>query len=292
MFYAPVDHLFEANLSAAAHDEDGETVFELHELYLQTNKLINGVRLKAGQFFLNVGKLNPTHQHDWAFTLAPMVQSSFFDDEGIFDSGLEASSLLPLPFYADLTLGVTSGHRYGHSHTAGAKPLAPTHYARLSLFKEFSNTSGLEYAFNYLGRKDSNDNKLELIGLDLTYKHQTGAILSYLLQSEVWYKKENDHELFGGFLYNQIGLSKIWMTGFQLGLLKDLNSKNSITNKKLNHIQYEFGPNLTYKSSEFSTIRLSFNHEFERIEGSTTSKDTQALLQFVFILGSHPAHTF
>lgn len=298
MFYAPVDHLFEGKLSAAAHDENGETVFELHELVLSSNKIIPGVRAKVGQFFLGVGKLNPAHQHDWAFTLSPMFQRSFFDDEGVFDSGLEVAGLLPLPFYADLTVGLTSGHRYGHSHTAGSKPDAPTHYARLSFFTEFGAASGFEYALNYLGRTDAAGTALKLAGLDLTYKVRRAKMLSYLLQSEIWYKDEKSddqitrNELLGGYLYQQVGLNPIWSIGLQTGLLKNLNQKNALTNKKINHIQYEVGPNLTYKASEFSTIRLSFNHEFKREEGATLSKDTEALLQFVFILGSHPAHTF
>ncbi len=297
MFYAPVDHLFEANLSAAAHDEAGESVFELHELSLSSNKLIPGVRTKVGQFFLNVGKLNPTHQHDWYFTKVPMVQESFFADEGVLDTGLELSALMPLPFYLDLTLGVTSGHKYGHSHTAGAKPKAPTHYTRASFFYEFSSSAGLEYALNYLGRKDNSGTELSITGLDLTFKKQSQKTLEYLIQSELWYKSErpraaNKNEFFGSFLYFQKGFTSILSSGLQTGLLKELSKRDALTKRKLNNISYEIAPNLTYKASEFSTIRLTASHQFTREEGVTSTKDTQLMMQFVFILGSHPAHNF
>lgn len=297
MFYAPVDHLFEANLSAAAHDEAGESVFELHELSLSSNKLIPGVRAKVGQFFINVGKLNPTHQHDWYFTKVPLVQESFFADEGVLDTGLELSALLPLPFYVDLTLGATSGYKYGHSHTAGAKPKAPTHYARASFFHEFSQSAGLEYAFNYLGRKDNSGTALSIAGLDLTFKKQTLKKLDYLVQSELWYKSEHPsgaskNEFIGGFLYFQKGFTNTVSSGLQSGLLKELSKRDALTNRKLNNISYEIAPNISYKASEFSTLRMTASHQFTREEGLTSGRDTQLMMQFIFILGSHPAHNF
>ncbi len=296
-FYAPVDHIFDATLSAAAHDESGETVFELHELTLSSNKLIPGVRAKVGQYFLGLGKLNPTHQHDWYFTKVPLVQKSFFADEGLLDSGAEFSSLLPLPFYLDLTIGVTSGHKYGHSHSAGSKPRSPTHYLRASFFKEFTRSSGLEYALNYLGRKDQNSTALTLIGLDFTLKSQTQKVLDYLIQSEIWFKNErpkssSPNELLGGYFYFQKGINSNWATGIQSGALKNLSKRDAISKRKLNNISYEFAPNISFKASEFSTLRLSASHEFTREEGETTSKDTQVLMQFIFILGSHAAHNF
>lgn len=297
LFYAPVDHIFDAQLSAAAHDEGGETNFELHELAISSNKLIPGVRTKVGQYFLNIGKLNPTHQHDWYFTKVPMVQESFFADEGVLDTGVEFASLLPLPFYVDLTLGVTSGYKYGHSHTSGSKPKAPTHYARASFFKEFSSSAGLEYALNYLGRKDTSGTALSITGIDLTFKKQTLKTLDYLVQSEFWFKREapknsSANEHLGGYLYFQKGLSEMWSLGLQTGALKELSKKDAITKKKLNNISYELAPKVSYKASEFSTLRLTMSHQFTREEGLTTSKDTQALMQFIFILGSHPAHNF
>ena len=39
MFYAPIDHRFDGTLSAAAHDEAGETIFELHELFFSSSKI-------------------------------------------------------------------------------------------------------------------------------------------------------------------------------------------------------------------------------------------------------------
>ena len=77
MFYAPIDHIFDGQLSTAAHYENGETLFELHELFLSSSKLIPRGRVKVGQFFLGIGRLNQIHQHDWVFTRAPKVHEVF-----------------------------------------------------------------------------------------------------------------------------------------------------------------------------------------------------------------------
>ncbi|EPZ50040.1 hypothetical protein M902_0650 [Bacteriovorax sp. BAL6_X] len=297
MFYAPIDHQFDGVLSAAAHDENGETVFELHELYIATSKLIPRSNLKVGQFFLGVGRLNRFHQHDWAFTRAPKVHRTFFAEEGVFDAGVEYNYLIPSSMNMNLTVGVTSGHRYGHSHTAGSKPKSPTHYTRLSSFLPFSTTNGMEFGLNYLGRTDAQDNQMMLAGIDLTGKWKEGKTLNYLLQSELWYKSEKDidgdiTEQVGLYVFNDFATGAQTSVGFRLDAFKDLSKRNSLTGKKINNISYGALLQTTYTSSEFAKIRPTISHEFDREEGATTAKDTRLSLQFIFILGSHPAHEF
>src|SRR5690606_122720 len=96
---------------AAAHSEDGTYLFEVHEAYLKSSKLLNRVRMKLGQYFLGIGRLNRFHRHDWPFTLVPKVHSTFFDSngEGVVDTGVEVSWLIPASFFLEWTLGITNG---------------------------------------------------------------------------------------------------------------------------------------------------------------------------------------
>jgi hypothetical protein len=297
MFYAPLDHRFDGTLSAAAHDEDGETAFELHELYFSSSKIIPRTRLKVGQFFLGVGRINQVHQHDWPFISAPKVQEEFFAEEGIFDSGVEASYLFNTTKFLELTGGITSGHKYGHAHSSGAKPKVPTHYLSLKTFNEFSSSSGVQYALNYLGRTDEQDNKMMIPGLEVVAKWREGKIVKYLLQSELWYRNIEDaskshSEQIGLYVFNQFYLFNSLDFGFRIDGFKDLSKRNSITGKKINNIQYGVSPELTWSSSEFVKMRAGLSHEFTREEGMTVSKDTRLNFQFIFILGAHPAHNF
>ncbi len=297
VLYAPIDYQFDGVLSAAAHDENGETVFELHELYISTSKIVPRSNIRLGQFFLSIGRLNRFHQHDWPFTRAPLVHRTFFDDEGVFDSGLEYNFLFPSERALNLTLGVTSGYRYGHSHTEGSKPKAPTHYARFSSFFPFSTISGLELGFNYLGRTDAQANRMKIAGVDLTAKRREARIVKHLFQSEAWYKSEKDSndedtEQVGLYIFNDFATGQQSSVGFRVDTFKDLSKIHSITGKKINNIHYGGLLQGTYRSSEFSKIRATLAHEFAREEGKTVSKDTRIALQCVFIIGSHPAHDF
>ena len=125
---------------------------------------------------------------------APKVHRTFFDEEGVFDSGLEYSAVIPTSQAINFTAGITSGYRFGHSHTAGSKPKMPTYYGRLSSFFPFSSTNGLDLGASYLGRTDAQSNKLGLVGMDLTLKRRKAKVLSYLLQAEGWYKTELDKD--------------------------------------------------------------------------------------------------
>ena len=73
---------------------------------------------------------------------------------------------------------------------------------------------------------------------------------------------------------------------------KDLSKTNSISGLKVNNITYNLAPELTYKTSEFTTFRSGLSHEVTIEEGVTTAQDTRAEVQIVFILGAHPAHNF
>ena len=297
MLYAPIDYQFDGFLSAVAHDENGQTNFELHELYISSSRIIPRSYFRFGQFFMNIGRLNRFHQHDWPFTRAPKVHRTFFDDEGIYDTGLEYSYNVPTNHPITINLGITSGYRYGHSHTKGSKPKVPTHYGRLTSFFPFSSTNGLETGLNYLGRTDAQSNQLQIIGLDLTAKWREARILSTLIQSEIWYKTQTDSlsnntEEAGLYLFNDISTGQQSSVGYRLDMYKDLSKVNPITGKKVNNISYGALMQATYISSEFSKIRATISHEFDREEGNTTSVDTRLALQLFFIIGSHPAHDF
>ena len=297
MFYAPVDHRFDGFVSAAAHEEGGESLFELHELFLASSKLLPRSNLRVGQFFLSIGRLNRFHQHDWPFTDAPKVHRTFLDNEGVFDSGLEYNLLFPFRYTTNLTMGVSSGYRFGHSHTEGSKPRAPTHYMRLSTFFPFQITGGMDVGLSYLGRTDAQKNQKQLVGMDVTAKWRGKKRNRWFFQSEIWYKREEDirggtSREVGLYAFNEFPLQDSLLFGFRLDAFKELSKKSALSGRKVNNISYGAVLQSTFISSEFAKIRGSFSHEFEREEGRTVDKDSRLGLQLVYVLGSHPAHDF
>jgi hypothetical protein len=296
LFYAPTDYLFDGQMSAAAHNENGAFKFELHELFISSSKLIPRSRFRAGKFFLGVGRLNSFHRHDWPFISAPKVHASFFDDEAASDTGLEYSYLFPTPFYLDLTVGVTNGWTYGHADDLGTRPYFPTHYARLASFQSLFSDGGCQFALNYLGRKDGVGEMVSLMGIDATAKWKEGPLLKTLIQSEFWYQirsplSGNTTRAFGFYIYPQYGLSNSWSLGVRFDGYKDLTLKDA-NDVSISNFDYGIIPTLTFKPSEFSTIRAAYNL-LGSYQGGTHTNGARAFeIQAVFILGSHPAHDF
>lgn len=296
MLYGPVDHAWDGRLSIAAHDEAGQTNFQVHELFVENNHLLPFTSLKIGQYFLGIGRLNRFHQHDWPFTTAPKVHRDFLASEGVFDAGVETNTLFPTSLYLKLTLGLTSGYRYGHVHSAGTKPKTPTHYMRLNTFFPMRAASGVEWGASYLGRTNSQNEQTQLLGMDLTAKWRQGKVLRWMLMSEGWYRetsfvtsdRQKEVGMYGLVHY---GYSQLSSLGLRLDGFKNLTQKN-LLGRELNNITWGATALGTYKTSEFFTTRLSASHEFTRVEGSTDAKDTRLELQFVFIMGAHPAHEF
>lgn len=304
MIYGPVDHIFDGALNLAGHNHDGDFHFELHEGYIGSSKLIPQSRFRIGKFLLNVGRLNSYHQHDWPFVTAPKVYREFFNPgasilqaEGVADTGLEYSWLLPTSRYIDITFGVTNGYCYGDCETPGGKPPYPLHYIHPTTFFDYGDGKGLLVGATYLGRKSAAGQKTNLFGLDATYKVREGKRLKWLLQSELFYQIQtvtdyDSSKKIGFYVYPQYGFNDQWSFGLRLDGFSQLNMKDDTTKEKLHDLDYALVPTVSYKPSEFSTVRLAYAHEVDTTQGRDNKMDRIVQLQLIYVLGAHPAHEF
>lgn len=294
--YSPIDHVFDGKLSLAAHQEAGESLFELHEAVISSSKLIPYSSLKVGQYFLGVGRLNRTHPHEWPFISAPKVHEEFFGKEGALDTGAEISTLVPASFFINISAGVTNGWTYGHSHDEGEKPKTPTHYSRVSTFLEPSDELGIAIGSNYLSRTASNGTKMTLLGLDAVAKLARGGYNALLIQGELWHRElkpevGNKNTTLGSYLLAQYGFSKNLYASIRADYFTVASLKDA-TGEKIDNSEYSVVPTLTYKPSEFSTFRLAFNHSTSTQSRLDDETNKTIELQSNFIIGAHPAHDF
>ncbi len=294
--YAPVDWLFDGVVSLAAHREADGQKFELHEAYIGSSKLIPRSRFRVGQFFLGVGRLNQFHRHDWPFVSAPNVQKNFFAEEAASDSGFEYSWLTPLPFYLDVTAGITNGWVYGHSDNQGVKAVIPTHYLRAATFFSMSEQSQAQVGLNYVGRKASDNTVMTMLGLDFTAKWKEYSQLNFFLQSEVWYRDmhlpgQNGEKAIGLYVFPNLRIANNLYAGCRFDFYSVLNLRDAF-GAKISSYDYAVVPTISYKTSEFATVRLAMNFAQSRQAGQTLSTNKIIETQAVFILGAHPAHDF
>jgi len=121
-----VDPYFKAQANLLFQiDSDGESNFELEEAYLTTVSLPANLQVKAGQFFTEFGRLNPSHPHTWAFVDQPLVNGRFFGADGLRNPGARASWLAPTPFYSELFLAVQNSSGETAESFCRTRPTAP-----------------------------------------------------------------------------------------------------------------------------------------------------------------------
>ena len=295
LFYGPIDHNFDGLMSFAAHAEGGIPSVSLHEATVGSTKLIPRSRFRIGQYFLGFGRLNQFHQHDWPFITAPKVHQTFFAKEGVLDTGVEYTYLLPVPFFLELTGGVTNGFIFGHDHSAGARPAIPTHYLRTVTYASLPGDGGSQIGVNYVGRKANDGTQMTLFGVDVTAKWKEATVTQFLFQSEVWHRalsgrSSPTENSLGFYLYPQAYLGENIFAGLRFDYFSILNQKDAFGTPLTNY-EMSFIPTLTYRSSEFAQFRLAYSYSPSNVAGSSrTSHLVEA--QAVILLGAHPAHDF
>jgi hypothetical protein len=103
VFEGKVDPYFRGQANIVFQiDPEGETTLEAEEAYLETMSLPWNLQVKAGQFFTEFGRLNPTHPHAWEFVDQPLVNGRFLGEDGLRSAGARVSWLMPTPFYSEL----------------------------------------------------------------------------------------------------------------------------------------------------------------------------------------------
>ncbi len=196
-FMAAVDHLAEGTFMLAAHDEGGEVYYDIHEasLFFPVTP-VPGMTFKLGRFFLDAGRLNTIHQHDWPFTRTPVVHKELLASEGVGDFGGEIQYLFPLPFFLEAGAGVFNGRTFGHAHGDGPKKANPLFNGRLKSFFSPYQDWGIQTGATYIRlQPDSGKNTvMHQSGLDFTVKWEKGNQSSFQWTTEVWYRETQTKE--------------------------------------------------------------------------------------------------
>jgi hypothetical protein len=308
-------------------DNDNETEVEVEEAFLQTTNLPFNLQLKAGQFFAAFGRLNPTHPHVWEFADAPLINGRLLGPDGLRGVGAQMSWILPVPWYSQILLGVQNG-RGGTGYSFRNPGDDGIFFGRMTTDREmrglydFVWIPRVENSFNLsdtqtiligasgaFGSNDTGINtRTQIYGGDFLYKWKSaraeGGFPFVKWQTEVMYRRfeagrgmdetfpvaETFHD-WG--LYSQLlwGFKKGWVAGVRGDYLNMDDSKftDDITRQSRSRVS----ANLTWYPTEFSKIRLQYNHDFLEENFFLANHDVDSVfLQFEFILGSHGAHKF
>src|SRR5712691_6699690 len=308
-------------------DNDNETEVEVEEAFMQTTSLPYNLQLKAEQFFDAFGRLNPTHPHTWDFADAPIVHGRLLGPDGLRGVGAQISWIVPVPWYSQLILasqngrggtgfsfrnpgedGIFFGRETTDREARGLQDFVwiPRWENSVDLSPTQVVLAGVSGAFG--SNETGANSRTQIYGADFLYKWKSanaeGGFPFVKWQTEFMYRRfEAGRGMNESFpvaetfhdwgLYSQImwGFKKGWVAGIRGDYLNMEDSK--FTDDFERQSRSRVSANLTWYPTEFSKIRLQYNHDFLYENFFLADRDVDSVfLQFEFILGAHGAHKF
>jgi len=308
-------------------DNDNETEVEVEEAFMQTTNLPFGLQLKGGQFFAAFGRINPTHPHTWDFADDPLVNGRLLGPDGLRGVGAQISWTLPTPWYSQLILvsqngrggtgfsfrnpgdnGIFFDRETTDREVRGLQDFVwiPRWENSVDLSPTQVVLAGVSGAFG--SNETGANSRTQICGADFFYKwksaHAEGGFPFVKWQTEAMYRRfeagrgvdqtfpvaETFHD-WG--MYSQVlwGFKKGWVAGVRGDYvhMQDSHFTDDLDRQSRSRVS----ANLTWYPTEFSKLRLQYNHDF--LESNFFLSDRQVdsvFLQFEFILGAHGAHKF
>ncbi len=121
---------FEAHLVYLLSPE-GESEFELEEVFARSSALPHGLELEAGQYFTEFGLINAQHPHAWDFIDQPVIHSRLFGADGMRGPGARLKWRSPSTASSELQLGLqdAEGETMPSFRASDEEPLPGGHVA-------------------------------------------------------------------------------------------------------------------------------------------------------------------
>lgn len=308
-------------------DNQNESSVEVEEAFGQTTSLPYGLQFKGGQFFTAFGRNNPMHPHTWDFVDAPLANGMLLGPDGLRGVGAQVAWVIPVPFYAQALLAMQNGqggtgYSFRNPGNKGTFYDRPTIERRTDGFSDLVFTPRLETSVDLtstqtilaglsaaFGPNDTGDNaRTQIYGADLFYKwkpaNAEGGWPFVKWQSEVMYRRFDAGrglddafpvaETFNDWgAYSQVvwGFHKGWAAGLRGDFVHMFDS--TITDDPQRQSRYRISSNLSWYPSEFSKLRLQYNHDFLESTNFLPQGDEDSLFfMYEISLGAHGAHKY
>ena len=318
---ASVDPWWIGNASLALHGDDSVSV---EEAYVQTTALGNGLTLKAGRFFSNIGYLNPKHAHTWDFVDNPLAYQAMLGTQ-FGDDGVQLRWLAPIDRYLEIGAELGRGRSFPGSdsgrngagmgslsaHTGGDIGDSHDWRAGLSLLGARANGLGLVQT-DAAGRSVASafTGTTRVFVADAVWKWAPGGNAtrtSFTLQGEYLRSRRRGELVYDVAGAESAGALRATQSGWYVqGVYQFVPRwRVGLRTERLAPGRPDDGANagllapvdarpakaslmLDYAASEFSRLRLQFSLDRAR-EGAA---DRQVFLQYQMSLGAHGAHGY
>ncbi len=308
-------------------DRQGESTLEVEEAFLTSTALPSNLQLRAGQFFTQFGRLNPTHPHTWAFADQPLINGRMFGGDGLRGPGVQLSYLIPLPIYAEAL--VTLQNSQGETASSFRNVPGEDLYGRTLIDRQVKGLDDLLITPRLTASFDPGDTQTVLIGasgafgpngsgpsartriygVDLYYKWKPLRTVKgwpfVAWQTEVMQRRYvnaaveddlatvTDETLPEELLRDWGGYSQV-VWGFTprwvAGVRGDyVAGRGGDLTDPSRERRVRVSPDLTFYPSEFSKWRVQYNWDHVQTREDVVHS---VFLQWEFLIGTHGAHAF
>ena len=316
---ANVDDKFRGSLTTSFVNEDGKDGVEIEEAFVETLPgmgLPTGMSIKAGRALWTLGYLNEQHTHVDDFADRPLPYRVFLNN-AYNDDGAEVSYVLPTDFYSEIGGGVFRGDDYPFGSASGSGVGAWSAFARVGgdigddqtwriggymLSGETKGRTSNEDVVNFIG-----DTNLYIADLRYTWA-PTGNPYEQevLLQGEYFWHNEDgtyedtdagtgavafDDHATGWYAQGVYKFDPQWRVGYRYSQLQAPGTPAGLSGSLLDsggHNPDAHAVMVDWSNSEFSRVRLQYNHE----NPAAGVNDDQLLVQYIMSLGAHGAHKY
>lgn len=302
---------------------DGQA--EVEEAYINTLSLPAGLAVKFGRFFSDIGYQNHQHAHAWEFADAPLVYRAMLANQ-LKDDGVQLRWIAPTDLLLEVGAEIYRGAAFpgGGDERSGANGYTGFIHLGGDAGDSGSWRVGLSHLNTDADQRSTGeapddalftgDSQLNIV--DAVYKwapNGNASVTNLVLQAEYFWRKEDGEVLAdptgapvtssydgkqrgfyvqgvyqfmprwrAGLRYDQLSADNVLGTLPGTGGAIDMLADNSTDPKRASAM-------VDFSNSEFSRFRLQYNRDQSRPNGET---DHQVLVQYIFSLGSHPAHQF
>jgi hypothetical protein len=274
------------------HSEDdrhGEGGVHLEEGYVTYSALPGGLELMAGKFKQRFGVLNRQHLHALPQTEYPLVYRSVFGEEGLAQTGLSLTWLLPRPWATanEITVEVTNSEN--EEAFSGEDFDEFSALVKLKNYWDLSDATYLEWGLSGVTGETAWGGDSRVFGTDLTYNWQPPSRAKYRAvtwRTEFLLSQRDDplgveQEAWGAYSY----LEGLLRRNLWAGVRYDI-AENPLEPEER---QWGVVPYLTWWQSEYVRLRAEYSYLEDEDTGES---DDRFSLQLVWSAGPHKHDTY
>ncbi|BBG66414.1 zinc-regulated TonB-dependent outer membrane receptor [Hydrogenimonas sp.] len=276
-----VDPYFDA--SAYFHLRPNE--FEIGEAYVTTRSLPYSLRIKAGKFKSDFGRINAKHHHSWHFDTQPLVYKAMLGPDGISDPGIQLQWVAPTDTYIMAGIEALQGSNIRSFGDIEKNNLYVGYLKSSTDVGDTTLLGGVSIAHG----KNTTGNETDLYGADFTTRTYLNAYSALTWQSELLYRTydngtatEDQAGLYSELIYQ---IDKNYSCGFRYGIL----FKNS---GSLPDDLDRYSVMAEYKPFPMSRLRLQYNRDRSKVIDGERRDIDEIIFSLNVAIGAHGAHAF